>query len=153
MHHLLPEVVGSQQILHFVGIFQHFIHLQLTIQRKHGQWGEDLAADYLTGAGLELLARNWRYKRAEIDLIARENGILVFIEVKAKNSVDFGRPEEMVNRRKQRLLIDAAMAYMRSVGYEWEIRFDIIAILGEPDKLKEIVHYRDAFFPGLDYQG
>ena len=102
---------------------------------------------------MELVARNWRYKRAEIDLIAEENGILVFVEVKTKNSIEFGRPEEMVNRRKQRLLIDAAMAYMRFVGYEWEIRFDIIAILGEPDKLREIVHYRDAFFPGLDYQG
>ena len=125
----------------------------MTIQRKHGQWGEDLAYDYLTQNGMEVLARNWRHKRAEIDIIAREKGILVFIEVKARDSLLFGRPEEMVNKRKQRLLIDAAMAYMRSVGHEWEIRFDIIAIVGNPDETREIAHYLDAFFPGLYYQG
>ena len=125
----------------------------MTIQRKHGQWGEDLAADYLSRSGLEIITRNWRYKRAEIDLIGREDGILVFIEVKARDSVAFGRPEEMINMRKQRLLIDAAMAYMRSVGHEWEIRFDIVSIVGRPDHMKEIVHFKDAFFPGLDYKG
>lgn len=124
----------------------------MTIQRKHGQWGEDLAADFLSGSGLVIATRNWRYKRAEIDIIARENGILVFIEVKTKTSLHFGRPEEMVNKRKQKLLIEAAMAYMRSVGHEWEIRFDIVAILGNPGELKEIVHFRDAFFPGLENQ-
>ncbi len=125
----------------------------MSIQRKHGQWGEDLAADFLAEAGLELLVRNWRYKKAEIDIIARENEILVFIEVKARASSAFGHPEEMVTSRKQRFLIDAAMAYMRFTGHDGEIRFDIVAILGRPDKEKEIIHFRDAFFPGLDYKG
>ena len=125
----------------------------MTIQRKHGLWGENLAADLLSESGLEILTRNWRYKRAEVDIIAREEGILVFVEVKARNSTHFGRPEEMITRQKQRFLIDAAMAYMRSIGYEWEIRFDIVAITGEPEKVREIKHFRDAFFPGLDYSG
>jgi len=102
---------------------------------------------------MELITRNWRYKRAEVDIIAKENGILVFIEVKTRESIAFGPVESMVSRRKQRLLIDAAMAYMRSINYDWEIRFDIIAIHGVPDKSHEIVHFRDAFFPGLDYKG
>ncbi len=125
----------------------------MSIQKKNGAWGEDLAFDHLSQHGIEILARNWRFKRTEIDIIARENGIVVFVEVKTRASTSFGRPEEMVDRRKQRLLIDAAMAFMRSVGHDWEIRFDIIAILGEPGRLEEIIHFRDAFFPGLDYQG
>lgn len=121
------------------------------IQQEHGQWGEDRAAAFLLAAGFEILDRNWRYKRAEIDIVAKEGGILVFVEVKTRVGTSFGRPEEMVDRRKKRLLIDAAMAYMRSVGYEWEIRFDIVAIIGEPGGVCDIKLYRDAFFPGLDY--
>lgn len=130
-----------------------FTHCTLTIQRKHGKWGEDLASDYLFKKGFEIVTSNWRYKKAEIDIIARDNDILVFIEVKTRGSIAFGSAESKVTGRKQRLLIDAAMAYMRSINYEWEIRFDIIAIHGAPDKNHEILHFRDAFFPGLDYKG
>jgi len=112
-----------------------------------------LAADFLIQNGMSIVHRNWRYKRAEIDLIAKEGSILVFTEVKVRDSISFGRPEAMVTRRKQRLLIDAAMAYMRSIHYEWEIRFDIVAITGSPDRDYEILHIRDAFFPGLEYVG
>ncbi len=123
------------------------------LQKKHGDWAEDKAAGYLCAEGFELLERNWRYKRAEIDIIAMDGGILVFVEVKMKAYVHFGRPEEMVDRRKRRLLIDAAMAYMRATDYEWEIRFDILAIIGRPDEEFAVTHYKDAFFPGLDYGG
>ena len=124
----------------------------MTLQRKHGQWGEDLAAEYLIKEGLTVSARNWRYKRAEIDIIAWEGDILVFVEVKVRDSISYGRPEEMVNHRKQRFLIDAGMAYMRAVDHQWEIRFDIIAITGRPDQVREIKHFRDAFFPDLNYK-
>ena len=123
----------------------------MAIQHINGQWGEDEAVAYLLQAGFEVLAHNWRYKRAEIDIIAREKGVLVFVEVKVRASTFFGRPEEMVNAQKKKLLIDAAMAYMRSTGYEWEIRFDIVAIIGEPGKPYEINLWRDAFFPDLNY--
>jgi putative endonuclease len=124
----------------------------MAIQQEHGQWGEDKAVAFLEAEGYEIVARNWRFKRAEIDIIAREKGVLVFIEVKARSGTGYGRPEEMVDNRKKRLLIDAAMAYMRSIGYEWEIRFDIVAIIGEPGKRFEIKLYRDAFYPGIDYK-
>ncbi|HQW01073.1 MAG TPA: YraN family protein [Saprospiraceae bacterium] len=123
----------------------------MSIQQDHGKWGEEKAEAFLRAEGFEILARNWRYKRAEIDIVARESGILVFVEVKTRIGTSFGRPEEMVDRRKRRLLIDAAMAYMRSIGYEWEIRFDIVAIIGSPGGACDIKLYRDAFFPGLDY--
>ncbi|MBP7239300.1 MAG: YraN family protein [Saprospiraceae bacterium] len=123
----------------------------MSIQQNHGAWGEGLAVTLLEQSGLVIVVRNWRYKRAEIDIIARENGVLVFVEVKTRAYSAFGLPEEMVDQRKRKLLIDAAMAYMRSVGHEWEIRFDIVSVLGEPGKPTEIKHFRDAFFPGLDY--
>ncbi len=121
------------------------------LQKKHGDWAEDKAAAFLEAHGFTLLERNWRYKRAEIDIIAKENGILVFVEVKMRAYVHYGRPEEMVDKRKQRLIIDAAMAYMREIGYEWEIRFDILAIIGQPTEDFTISHYMDAFFPGLEF--
>ncbi len=124
----------------------------MSIQHLHGKWGEESAVSFLKKEGFEILERNFRYKKAEIDLIARENGILVFVEVKTRAYTSFGRPEEMVSQRKKRLLIDAGMAYMRSIGYEWEIRFDIVAIVGKPGQSMEIHHFRDAFFPGLDYK-
>lgn len=123
----------------------------MSLQQENGKWGEDLAISFLEREGFEVVRRNWRYKRAEIDIIAREQGVLVFVEVKTRAGTYYGRPEEMVDHRKRRLLIDAAMAYMRSVGYEWEIRFDILAVTGEPGKGYEIRLYRDAFFPGLGY--
>jgi putative endonuclease len=123
----------------------------MSIQQKHGAWGEDLAVLLLEQSGLVIVERNWRYKRAEIDIIAWEDDILVFVEVKTRAYSAFGRPEEMVGMQKKKLMIHAAMSYMRSVGHEWEIRFDIVSVLGEPGKPTEVRHIRDAFFPGLDY--
>ena len=121
----------------------------MAIQHDHGKWGEDLAARHLEAMGYEVLEHNWRYKRAEVDLICRENGVLVFVEVKVRADLGFGRPEEMVDHRKKTLLTEAAMAYMRHIGYDWEIRFDIVAIHGTPDAIHSIEVIRDAFFPGL----
>jgi len=124
----------------------------MSIQQKLGVWGEGLAVARLQQSGLIILERNWRYKRAEIDIIAREDNVLVFIEVKTRTYSAFGMPEERVDSRKRNLLIDAAMAYMRSIGHDWEIRFDIVSVLGEPGMPTDISHFRDAFFPGLDYR-
>jgi putative endonuclease len=121
-------------------------------QQEHGKWGEDLAVDFLQKQGYVVLERNWRYKRAEVDVICRDGSILVFVEVKMRAYDAFGKPEEKVVARKQRLMIDAAMAYMRAIEHEWEIRFDIVAITGSPGLTTAIRHYPDAFFPGLDNQ-
>ena len=121
----------------------------MSIQRKHGLWGESLAADALRSAGMEIIATNWHYHHAEIDIIAKDGNVLVFVEVKMRSYSDYGQPAQMVRKKKQRMMVDAAMAYMRSIQYEWEIRFDIVSILGDPDSRFHLRHYKNAFFPGL----
>jgi putative endonuclease len=113
-----------------------------------GTWGESLAAGMLIDKGYLILERNWRFKRAEIDIIAMDGPILVFVEVKTRANTFFGRPEEFIGPGKKRLLFDAAAAYMRQVGHEWEIRFDIVSIIGIEGAHATMEHFKDAFYPG-----
>jgi putative endonuclease len=121
----------------------------MTLQQDNGRWGEDLAAAHLIGNGMEILRRNWHYKHAEIDIIGKEAGIIVFVEVKTRADTYFGRPEEMVGFRKKKLIFNAASAFTYREGYEGEVRFDIVGIIGQPGKLVEIQHFKDAFYPGI----
>ena len=120
----------------------------MTLPIADGQWAEDLAADYLSHLGFRIIHRNWRHKRAEIDIIAWDGLSLVFIEVKARSNLSFGLPEEMVGSRKKKLLFHAASAFMMDYGHEGEIRFDILSVTKEPHKMVEIRHFKDAFYPG-----
>lgn len=97
--------------------------------------------------GYKILSRNWRYKKAEIDIIAKIDDCLIFIEVKSKTSTLFGRPEESISEKKEALIMDAAQRYMDEINYDWEVRFDIIAvILSKSHQLIELEHFKDAFF-------
>ncbi len=116
---------------------------------KTGKSGESLALSYLKKQDYNILATNWRYRRSEIDIIAKEEKVLVFIEVKTRRDDYFGKPEVAVNKRKKQLLIDASNAYMQAINHQWEIRFDIISIVARSKNDIEIQHYKDAFFPGL----
>ena len=120
----------------------------MTVQQKNGSWGEDQATAFLEAKGMVILERNWRYKRAEIDIIGRDGEILVFIEVKTRKDLTFGKPEEMVGQKKKQMIIEAAAAYMRLIQHEWEIRFDIVGVTGEPGKPFDIEHFKDAYYPG-----
>ncbi len=114
-----------------------------------GQRGEALAAAFLERKGMRIVERNWRYRRAEIDLIAEDGAVLVFVEVKTRASDAFGRPEAFVTPRKVTLLSAAAQAYMEAIDYEWEVRFDIVSVLLPNATDYRIEHFPDAFFPGL----
>ncbi len=114
-----------------------------------GKKGEDIAAEYLVEKGYAVLERNWRFKKAEIDIIAKENdGTLVFVEVKTRSYTYFGEPEAFVDDKKKSLMLDAASEYMRRIDYDWAIRFDIIGIVLEKGKKPRISHFEDAFFEG-----
>ncbi|MBP7272385.1 MAG: YraN family protein [Saprospiraceae bacterium] len=113
---------------------------------KIGEIGEQKAVDFLVKNGYSIVARNWRFKRAEVDIIAQKDAILVFVEVKTRSYNYFGEPEEFVTPQKEALLNAAAAAYMEATHYSGEIRFDIIAILLQR-QTPIIKHYEDAFFP------
>jgi len=119
---------------------------------KHelGKWGEQLAVNYLLDKNYEIQKTNWRYSRAEVDIIAKDGEVLVFVEVKSRSYDFFGQPEDFVDAKKRMLLSEAAAAYMEEVDHEWEIRFDIISILMEKSGRYTLKHFEDAFFPGLE---
>ena len=116
--------------------------------KEIGDRGEALAKAFLEHHQFRIVEQNWRAGRAEIDLIAWEGDVLVFIEVKARSTTYFGAPECYVSERKQRLLTGAATQYMHSINYEWEVRFDIVSVIFQGQKGHHINHIRDAFFPG-----
>ncbi len=113
-----------------------------------GQQGEDFAAQYLAQKGYTILDRNWRHGRAEIDIVAMDNATLVFGEVKTRSNDLFERPESAVDEKKRRLLARAAVAYMRKIGHEWAVRFDILAVILRGGVFY-VDHFEDAFFPQL----
>jgi putative endonuclease len=112
-----------------------------------GRQGEEIAREHLLDEGYSILHRNWRYKKAEVDLIAMDGDTLVFIEVKTRSYVYLGEPEDSVNFRKQDLLISAASAYMHLHEHEWAYRFDVISLVKESDQRYHIKHLIDAFVP------
>ncbi len=113
-----------------------------------GKRGERIARNYLEDLGWTILEVNWRFSRAEIDLIAREGDVLVFIEVKTRSNIAFGEPEDFVIPKKEELIAKAASVYLEQIGHEWEFRFDIIGITMDSHQHYQLKHLKDAFFPG-----
>ncbi len=105
-----------------------------------GEKGEDAACRFLKTRGYQIVARNWRARVGEIDIIARDGDVLVFVEVKARSGDGFGGPEAAVHPGKQRRLIRTAMAFMASTQCDLPMRFDVVAML--PGKVRLL---RDAF--------
>lgn len=111
-----------------------------------GNRGEGIALDYLKEKGYTIERLNWRYQKAEIDIIAWNGDYFVVIEVKTRSSTTFENPKEAVTLNKQRHLIRAAEAYIQEKKIENECRFDIISVLIQGAKI-EIEHIEDAFYP------
>jgi len=113
-----------------------------------GKKGELAAREFLVKNNYEILDTNWRFKKAEIDIIAKDlsEDVLVFFEVKTRTYDYYGNPEDFVTERKKQLMLDAASRYMEKINYDWAIRFDIIGILWKDDNNVVIRHYKDAFF-------
>lgn len=109
-----------------------------------GKKGENLAAVFLKKHGYEIIQYNFRCAMGEIDIIAREKGELVFVEVKARKSDDFGYPEQAVGLKKQRKVSQVASWYLQKNGLnDPKVRFDVVAIrLGA---VNEIRHIKNAF--------
>jgi putative endonuclease len=110
-----------------------------------GRLGEELASRRLRSLGYEILERNYRCRLGEIDLVARDGDVLVFVEIKTRKNRPLGEAKEAVNRRKQGQLSRVALAYLKSKKlWDTKARFDVVAIgVGEGKEKIEII--RDAF--------
>ena len=112
-----------------------------------GRFGEDLAAQHLVAAGMQLLDRNWRCREGELDLVARDrDGTVVFVEVKTRSSAAFGDPAEAVGWAKARKLRTLASVWLREhPGDGAPLRFDVVSIVRQRGQAPVVRHLRGAF--------
>ena len=110
-----------------------------------GKLAEDAACTFLESNCYDILERNYRFLKAEVDIIAKTENTLVIVEVKARSDNHFINPEDAVNKKKMRLLIMAADEYSQSLKEDLDVRFDIISVLKTKENILEIKHIKDAF--------
>ncbi|HOQ15951.1 MAG TPA: YraN family protein [Defluviitaleaceae bacterium] len=114
-------------------------------KRLIGDWGEDIASDFLEKEGIKIIEKNFRCKLGEIDIIAEEDDYLLFIEVKYRKDLSHGYPREAVTFHKQRTIAKVALWYLKKYNlWHRSCRFDVLEILGEKPDLK-ICLIRNAF--------
>jgi putative endonuclease len=118
-----------------------------------GRKGEDLAASYLQQQGYRLLARNYRQRYGEIDIIARDGVCIAFVEVKTRQAGSPFLPFEAVSQKKQRQIARVAQAYLSANRlFDTPARFDVISVLMHPDGQPQLEHLANAFdLPGTAF--
>ena len=115
--------------------------------RQVGDEGETYAVSFLNYKGFEVIHRNWRAGRYEIDIVAQDRRSLVFVEVKSRyNRSQRVQPEDHVNSGKQLKIIKAAQKYLQQFPYQGPIRFDVISVM-TTNNCRQLYYHPDAFFP------
>ena len=112
---------------------------------EFGRLGEQIAADFLVENGYELCARNYRYLNAEVDIIAKKDGVLSIVEVKSRNSGFVEDISDAINKKKIKLLIQAADHFVLENDLDIEVRFDVITVIKKQGKLT-VEHLENAFY-------
>lgn len=114
-------------------------------KKEEGKKGEEIAADFLKKQGCEILVKNFRTKSGEVDIIALDKNILVFVEVKTRKSFEYGLPIEAITKRKIKSIINVAQ-YFKLLHPELPhaLRIDAISIqLDQNNKAEEIEHFKN----------
>lgn len=111
-----------------------------------GNESERLAAKWLQSKGYQFIAANYRYRHAEIDLIMKHSGLLIFIEVKYRSGTGYGYAEEFVDYKKRQLIIRAADHYIHETDWHNDIRFDIVGVYKNRHGQMAFKHFPDAFY-------
>lgn len=123
--------------------------MEQTATQALGQYGEDVAEQHLRAAGVEVLARNWRCREGELDLVVRErDGTIVFVEVKCRSGTGFGEPSEAVGRTKAAKVRQVACRWLvecRPAGPSTGLRFDVISVVRRRGYAPAVTHLRGAF--------
>src|SRR6202012_1929813 len=102
---------------------------------KIGIKGEQIAAEFLLNKGYIILHRNWRSGKKELDIIAFKDNVLVITEIKTRSGIDFAFPEEAVNKKKQQFIRQAAAAFLDANPVYKNMRFDIVSVLMDGERL------------------
>jgi putative endonuclease len=110
-----------------------------------GKKGEQLAVDFLIENNYDIVERNYRFDKAEVDIIAKKDDILAIVEVKTRSSLDFGNPQDFVKPKQIKNLVKAVDEYVTGNNLDAEVRFDIIAIVKQKNDY-EIEHLENAFY-------
>jgi putative endonuclease len=115
-------------------------------KKEFGGAGEELAGRYLEEHGFRIIEKNYRYGKGEIDIVAREDDYLVFVEVKTRHSLNFGEPEYAISRGKLNQIKKIASAYLWEKEIEdQDCRIDVVTILFQGKESPQINHIRNAF--------
>jgi len=110
-----------------------------------GKKGEQLAVDFLQKNSYEIIERNYRFDKAEVDIIAKKDDILAIVEVKTRSTADFGDPQDFVKPKQIQRLVKAVDEYVTTNDLDVEVRFDIIAIVKAGTDFT-IEHLENAFY-------
>lgn len=110
-----------------------------------GKKGEQLAVDFLLKNSYDIVERNYRFDKAEVDIIAKKDDILAIVEVKTRSTADFGDPQDFVKPKQIQRLVKAVDEYVTVNDLDVEVRFDIIAIVKEKGSYN-IEHLENAFY-------
>ncbi len=114
---------------------------------KTGMRGEIIAKKFLQKKGYKIVEQNFRTKYSEMDLVAKKNNVLVFVEVRTKTNEHFGSPEQTINKNKINRLVRSAQAYAAYNKYFGNFRIDAVCIILNPDSSpKRITHYESITF-------
>lgn len=110
-----------------------------------GKLGEEIAANFLDQQGYEILERNWKFEKAEVDIIAQKDDFLVAVEVKTRTTDAFGLPQEFLKPAQIKRLVKAVDEYMQQHKIANEVRFDVIAVIIQKND-HTLEHITDAFY-------
>jgi len=115
---------------------------------EKGKWAEDHACRFLEDSGYRVLDRNYRFMKAEVDIVAFIPNEIVFVEVRSLQKTLFGRPAETISDKKKQLLYEGAEAWLYERKMDGaRIRFDVISVIGDyNDENPEIDHFKNAFW-------
>jgi putative endonuclease len=119
---------------------------KMAAHNEFGKAGEQMAAEWLEQRGFQLLFRNWKSARYEVDIIASRSDILHFIEVKSRHDDLFGKPEDAVNKRKGSHLLSAGEVFLNKYPHWHQLQYDILSILLTPDGKRDFFFIEDVYW-------
>jgi len=120
-------------------------------RQRLGRQGEEAASELLESKGLRIVARRFRLRLGEIDLVAEQGDLVIFVEVKTRRNTRYGAPAEAVTAVKQRRIATVALAFLSRTGrLERRVRFDVVEVFADEHGIHRVHHIEDAFRPDRD---